>query len=65
VEKYAHDADFQEVYLNLSQGHQFEELDYHVHDNLLCHLGKLCVPQGETVMPQGKHTLLLMLDISV
>ena len=42
VEQYAQDADFQEVYLNLSQGHQVEELDYHVHDNLLYHLGKLC-----------------------
>ena len=47
VEQYAHDADFQEVYSNLSQGHQVEELDYHVHDNLLYHLGKLCVPQRD------------------
>ena len=44
VEQYACDAEFQEVYSNLSQGHQVEELDYHVHDNLLYHLGKLCVP---------------------
>ena len=44
VEQYAQDADFQEVYLNLSQGHQVEELDYHVHDNLLYHLGKNFVP---------------------
>ncbi len=44
VEKYAQDAEFQEVYLKFSQGHQVEELDYHVHDNLLYHLGKLCVP---------------------
>jgi hypothetical protein len=24
-------------------------LDYHVHDNLLYHLGKLCIPQGERI----------------
>ena len=53
VEQYAHDANFQEVYLNLSQGHQVEELDYHVHDNLLYHLGKLCVPQGESKCHKG------------
>jgi len=45
VEKYTHEADFQEVYSNLSQCHQVEELYYHVHDNLLYHLGKICVPQ--------------------
>ena len=49
VEQYTLDADFQEVYSKLSQGHQVEELDYHVHVNLLYHLGKLCVPQGERV----------------
>jgi len=31
----------------LSQGNQIEELDYHVHNSLLYHLGKLCIPQGE------------------
>lgn len=49
VEQYANDVDFQEVYSNLSQGHQVEELEYHSHDNLLYHLGKLCVPPGERV----------------
>ena len=42
-----HDSDFQDVYASLSQGNQTEELDYHVHNSLLYHLGKLCVPQGE------------------
>ena len=47
IEQYANDIYIQEVYASLSQGNQIEELDYHVHNNLLCHLGKLCIPQGE------------------
>ena len=45
IEQYnALDNDFQDVYASLSQGNQVEELDYHLHDNLLYHLGKLCIP---------------------
>ena len=44
VEKYAFDSDFQDFYANLSQGNQVEKLDYHVHNNLLYHLSKLCIP---------------------
>ena len=47
IEQYAYDSDFQYVYASLSQGNPIEELDYHVHNNLLYHLGKLCIPQGE------------------
>ena len=47
IEKYALDNDFQDVYTRSSQGNQVEELDYHLHDNLLYHLSKLCIPQGE------------------
>ena len=47
IEKYALDNEFQDVYASLSQGNQVEELDYHLHDNLLYHLGKLFLPQGE------------------
>jgi hypothetical protein len=47
VEKYALDTDFKEVYETLCHSNHVEELDYHVHDNLLYHLGKLCIPQGE------------------
>ena len=47
TEQYANDSDFQDVYESLSQGNQNEELDYHVHNSLLYHLGKLCIPQGE------------------
>ena len=35
------------MYASLRQGNQIEELDYHVHNSLLYHLGKLCIPQGE------------------
>ena len=44
VEKYEFDNDFQDVYENLIQGKKVEELDYHVHNNMLYHLGKLCIP---------------------
>ena len=43
-EQYALDNDFQDVYATLSQGNQVKELDYHMHDNLLYHLGKICIP---------------------
>ncbi|MCY6579263.1 hypothetical protein OYG12_11015, partial [Actinobacillus pleuropneumoniae] len=46
IEKYAYDNDFQDVYANLSQGNQIVELDYHVRNTVLYHLGKLCIPQG-------------------
>jgi hypothetical protein len=49
VEQYALDADFKEVYATLFHSNQVEELDYHVHDKLLYHLSKLCIPQGERV----------------
>lgn len=61
VEQYTHDADFHEVYSNLSQGHKVEELDCHVHDNLLYHLGKLCVPQEERInVTREVHTSLIV-----
>ena len=44
IGKYAYDSDFQDVYESLSQGNQNEELDYHVHNSFLYHLGKLCIP---------------------
>ena len=44
IEQYALDNDFQDVYASLSRGNQVEELDYNLHDNLLYHLGKLCIP---------------------
>jgi hypothetical protein len=49
VEQYALDVDFKEVYANLCHSNQVEELDYHVHDMLLYHLGKICISQGERV----------------
>jgi hypothetical protein len=49
VEQYALDTDFKEAYETLCHSNHVEELDYHVHDNLLYHLGKLCIPQGERI----------------
>jgi hypothetical protein len=50
VEQYALDTDFKEVYETLCHSNHVEELDYHVHNNLLYHLGKLCIPQGESAV---------------
>ena len=44
IEQYASDEDFKEVYANLRKGNHVEENDYHLHNNLLFHLGKLCIP---------------------
>ena len=44
IEQYAHDVDFQDVYASLSEGNQVEEKDYRMHNNLMFHLGKLCIP---------------------
>jgi hypothetical protein len=49
VEQYALDVDFKKIYATLCHSNQVEELDYHVHDKFLYHLGKLCIPQGERV----------------
>jgi hypothetical protein len=49
VEQYALGADFKEVYETLCHSNHVEELDYHFHNNLLYHLGKLCIPQGERI----------------
>jgi hypothetical protein len=49
VEQYSLDADFKEVYATFFHSNQVEELDYHVHDKLLYHIGKICIPRGERV----------------
>ena len=60
IEQYAHDIDFQDVYASLSEGNQVEEKYYHMHNNLLFHLGKLCIPQGErlSVMREAHSSLI-------
>ena len=60
IEQYAHHVDFQDVYASLSEGNQVEENDYHMHNNFLFHLGKLCIPQGEriSVMREAHSSLI-------
>jgi hypothetical protein len=60
VEHYSLDVDFKEVYATLCHSNQVEELDYHVQDNLLYHLGILCFPQGERVNIIRNIPLLLL-----
>ena len=61
IEKYVSNADFQDVYASLSEGNQVEENDYHMHNNLLFHLGKMCIPQGErlSVMRETHSSLII------
>ena len=49
VEHYDLYVDFKDVYATLCQANQVEELDYHVNDKILYHIGKLCIPHGERV----------------
>ena len=66
IEQYALDNDFQDVYASLSQGNQVKELDYHLHDDLFYHLGKLYIPQGERVnIIREAHTSLIAGNFSV
>jgi len=61
IEQYAQDDDFKDVYATLIQGNHVEELNYHVHNNLLYHFGKLCVTQGERVnIIRESHTSLIV-----
>ena len=60
IEQYAQDVDFKDVYATLIHGKQVEELDYYVKDQLLYHLGKLCIPQTERVnIIREAHTSLI------
>ena len=60
IEQYAQDVDFKDVYATLSHGKILEELDYHIKDQLLYHLGKLCIPQTERVkIIREAHTSLI------
>lgn len=47
IKQYPEDIDFKDVYESLTHGAHVEEVNYHVHDRLLYHLGNLCIPQGE------------------
>ena len=60
IEQCAPDIDFKDVYATLSNGKKVEELDYYVKDQLLYHLGKLCIPQTERVnIIREAHTSLI------
>eukprot|EP00253_Pinus_taeda_P029521 PITA_29521 len=50
IEQYAQNVDFKDVYATLIQGKQVEELDYHVKDQILYHLGRL--KKSTTFHPQ-------------
>ena len=60
IEQHLHDVDFQDVYAILSERNQVEEKYYHMHKNLLFHLRKLCIPQGErlSVMREAHSSLI-------
>ena len=37
------------MYESLIDGNHNEEVNYHVHNNILYHLGKLCIPRDEII----------------
>ena len=49
VKQYSKDDDFKEVYDDLTEGIHTKGVEYHFHNNLLYHLGKLCIPRDERV----------------
>ena len=60
VEQYTKDEDFKEVYESVMHGSQNEELDYHIQDKLLYHVGKICISQSERVhVIREAHTSLI------
>jgi hypothetical protein len=64
VEQYALDVDFKEVYETLCHSNHVEEPDYHLHNNLLYHLGKLCIPQGERInIIREAHSSLIVMTL--
>jgi len=66
IKQYAQDEDFKYIYATLIQGNLVEDLDYHVHNILLYHPGKLCVPQGERVnVINEAHTCLIVDHVGV
>jgi len=46
-EQYEVDPDFQSIYGKLILGNEVGNIEFHVNDGLLFHLGKLCIPIGE------------------
>ena len=61
IKQYAQDIDFKDIYATLCHGKKVEELDYYVKDQLLYHLGELCIePQTERVnIIREAHTSLI------
>ena len=60
IGQYDNDDDFKEIYATLKNGKQSEAFDYHLHDKILYHLGKLCIPMNERVhVIREAHTSLI------
>ena len=58
AEQYAKDEDFKYVHDSLNHGNQ--QSYYYMHENLLYHLGKLCIPIDESVnVIREAHTSLI------
>ena len=58
IEQYAEAKNFKKVYASLT--HSKHEENYFVHDQLLYHLGKLCIPEKERVhVIQEAHSSLI------
>ena len=60
VEQYAKDDDFRDVYEALTNEKHNEEVNYHVYNNILFHLGNHCTPRYKRVnVIREAHTSLM------
>jgi len=60
IEQYVEDKDFKELYATLSHGKREKELNYHIKDKHLYHLGDLFIPKSERVhVIREAHTSLI------
>ena len=66
LKQYAKDDDFKDVYEVLINVNNNEEVSYHVHNNLLSHLGNVCIPIDETITVISEaHTSLITVHYGV
>jgi hypothetical protein len=66
IEQYAIDTYFKYVYETLAHGSIVEDIDYHLHDKLLYHAGKLCIPRdGRVYVIRETHTSLISVHFGV
>jgi hypothetical protein len=66
VEQYARDDDFKDVYETLTKKIHNKGVDYHPHNNILYHLGKVCISKdGRVNVIWEAHTSFISVHFGV